>query len=445
MPYITRSETFRVELSAFHSTGIRGVAFVVDNHTHWVSEKTHNGNGYSEYSVEIDPQQFPAGRVEVIAMVYPMEGAARILRGDSTIYADVKNGANAFYFNVGNDLRVNVGPGRDYETVGAAVQAYGSALTKGGTIVLDPGDHLLDMPYLNNEGYALTIDGRNKANISNPQSRYRGTRNSSFHYTNCTFELDGLSGRFFRGGRDSRLMLSRCLAVCTDPEGYRKQVQTLGKAYVGDWNHGLWLEDVDIRNCWKGMNGVTTAKRVTFDRTTGDNFGGSPGAVISCTVRNNIKDETYHTQHCDIFQFSDGEVTENRIVADLLAPACQSQIGHLSKPATMKDIAFVDWVIDARTAERIPNVNMDPEIDNLLIHSAWLYGGSFNWTSEYTNVSIRDTVDAKQTRKVYPFDSYQDIQIRFTNKMGSDWGDRCVLGAIDIDEEDLTWTPRPTS
>lgn len=439
VPFISRHKTFRVELSAYHESGIRGVAFIIEGRTFWVDKATPGPTGYMEYALKVNPYRYK-GTVEVQAVVYPNEGPARVLKGNSTRHADVKNGGNAFYFNVGNDLVVPVGPSREFKTVGEAIAFHGDALSRGGTIVLDPGYHMLDMPKLDNDGFALTINGRNRAVIINPDSEIRANK-GSFHYHRCLFEMDIDDGRFFRGNKDGRLMITRSVAECLDPDGYRKQGQILGKSVDSDWSRGFWCEDVELINIWKGPQGVACAKRVTMDRNTGDCFGSSPGAIIDCAILGNVKDETFHSQHCDIVQFSTGEVTNNRIVADLYAPNCRSQIGHLSQTDKMKDIAFVNWIIDAREAFRSPDINMNPDIDHLFIKSVWLYGGSFAWKeSTMTNVHISDVVMEKQTIDAFPFELDADLEIRFTRRMNSDWGPGCVLGDIIINKN-LTWSP----
>ncbi len=448
IPFITRHGKFRVELSAYHASGIRGVAFIIDGKdgkTKWVTKMTPGPTGYYEYAVEIDPADYD-GLTQVEAVVYPNDGPPRRLSGNSLDHADIKNGKNGFWFNAGNDLVVTVGPSRQFKTVSDAVAYHKEALTKGGTIVLDPGAHFLDMPALDNEGFALTVSGRDRVTILNPGSLKRAQNNSNWHFKGIRFEMDIAPGRMFKNCKDGRLMLEDCTFSCSDPDGYRKQGQYIGKSVSSEWSRGMWLEDVDILNVWKGALGVANAKRIYIDRNTGDCFGSSPGGVFDIHVDNVVKDETFHGQHCDIVQFSTGEVTENRIVADVYSPKHQAQIGHMSKPAAMKDIAFVNWRIDARTAFRAPNLNLPPSIDNLIMHSLWFHRGSLNFVKgdtigTVTNVSIRDCLFEKNGYHESPFaPSEDDIEIYYTRKMPRDWGNGVLLDGVVVNK-DLSWSP----
>jgi len=453
MPFVTHSEEFRVEVSAYHSTGIAGVAFTLDGVTTWVSEKTADEAGYFEYALNVKVGNLADGMHEVTAVVVPMYGRQLRLEGRDYSYENQKNGYNSFCFYVrkgdgtgpGSVMRtVTVGTNADYPTVSAAVAAEGRALTHGGTILLTAEDHVLDMPRLLNSDYLLTIDGQGAASISNPRGAKRGSRESSYRFIDLTFNLDMSGTRFLSGCRDSRVVVERCAVISDDPvNGYRKQGQVLGKSYEGDFNRGFFMKDVTFRHVWKGVTGLTVAKRVDFlSRNTGDNFGSSPGAVVDCMVVNAVKDETFHTQHCDIIQYSDSYSIRNRIVADLFAPRHSSQIGHMSGVGFAQDIAFVNWIIDCRERTN-PSCGLNIiDTDNLLMENVSLFDGAIIWREfTHTNVTIRNTTMLKQSlTPAVPFDSTADVSIRFTKRMTQDWGSGCTLGPI-IVFEDYSWAP----
>lgn len=445
MPFVTHNEEFRVELSAYHSSGIYGVLFVFNGNTAWVTEKTADEAGYYEYALSIKAGTLDPGQYEVIAIVVPYDGKQLRLEGRDYSLENQKNGYNSFRFNVGNTCEVTVGTGADYPTVSAAVEAEGRRLTHGGRIILTAEDHILDMPQIDNDGYLLTIDGQGAASLSNPKGLKRGQRDSSYRFTNLTFKLDLSFTRFLNGTPESRVVIDNCEVIGADPvDGFRKQYQTLGKAYAYDFSKGLFLKDVNFRYVWKGMNGVTTAKRVTFDKITGDAFGGSPGAVIDCTVVNAVKDETFHGQHCDLFQWSDSLSVSNRIVADIFAPRHSSQIGHMSGQRFAKDMAFVNWIIDCRYATNSSNGFNIVDTDNLFIENMTLIEGQIVWRDYYhTNLTVRNSLMQSQTgisSDPEVFEAGSDVNIRFTRRMARDWGAGCTLGPV-IVNEDYSWAP----
>ena len=454
MPFVTHNEEFRVEISAYHSSGIYGVLFAFNGTTTWVTEKTADEAGYYEYALNVKAGTLDPGQYEVTAVVVPYDGKQLRLEGRDYSYENVKNGYNSFRFNVGSGngsaigastRTVTVGTGADYPTVSAAVAAEGRPLTHGGTILLTAEDHLLDMPRIDNDGYLLTIDGQGAASLSNPGGLQRGQRNSSYRFTDLTFNLDLTKTRFLNGTRDARCVIERCNVIGADPiDGFARDVQILGKSYAGDINYGLFIKDVNFRYVWKGMNGVTTAKRVSFDKTTGDAFGGSPGAVIDCTVVRAVKDERFHGQHCDLVQYSDAYSISNRIVADLFAPRHSSQIGHMSGVGFASDMAFVNWIIDCRTATNQSNGFNLIDTDNLLVENVTLIGGQFVWRDRYhTNITVRNTLMRNQTGLESDppiFDEGADINIRFTRRMARDWGAGCTLGPVII-YDDYSWAP----
>ena len=444
-PYVTRSETFRVEVSAYHASGIAGVEFILDGHKYWVTKQTPNRRGYYEYALRVRPSTLAPGLHEVTATIIPNEGSALTLSGNSTDHNDIKNGYNSFFFNTGNDLVVEVGAKEEFQTVSQAVEFHGEALTHGGTVKLR-GDHVLDMPKLNNSDSrtVMTIEGNGRTIVNNFGGLVRASNDSSFQFKNIRFHCDDTSGRFFRGSRNGRLILTDCELFSTEVEGWKQQFQYLGKSVESDWGLGLWVEGLDIYNIWKGMLGVHTAKHIFADRLTGDFFGSSPGGVYDATVVSMVKDYVYHQQHSDIVQYSTGEVTDNRIFADIFAPKQRSQIGHISRTELMTNIAFINWHIDATECVNSPSVNMKPRFDNLLIHNVTLIRGSFQWekdnTFKNTNVSIRNMLNYRQTLDRFPFASYDDIEIRFTDRMQSDWGVGCTVGPV-IFHDDLSWSP----
>ena len=434
-PYVTRDATFRVEVSAYHVSGIAGVEFILDGTKHWVTEQTPNPRGYYEYALRVRPSTLAPGLHEVTATVIPNAGPALTLSGSSTDHNDIKNGYNSFFFNTGNDLVVEVGAKEEFQTVSQAVEFHGEALTHGGTIKLR-GDHVLDMPRLSNSDSrtVMTIEGNGDTIVNNFGGFVRASSDSSYQFKDIRFHCDDTSGRFFRGSRNGRLILTDCELFSTEVEGWKKQFQYLGKSVESDWALGMWLEGIDIINIWKGTLGVHTAKHMFADRLTGDFFGSNPGGVYDATVVSMVKDYVYHQQHSDIVQYSTGEVTDNRIFADIYAPKQRSQIGHLSNTELMTNMAFINWHIDATECERAPDVNMNPRFDNLLIHNVTLIRGSFNWVKDATHVntrvSIRNSIQYKQTMNRFPFSSYDDIEILFTYRMNSDWGPGCTLGPI---------------
>ncbi len=442
-PFLTASRHLKVKLSAYHPSGIAGVEFTCNGKSRLVRKTTPDRQGYYEYSYGIKAGAMEPGLYEVTARVIPNEGPALTLSGNSRDFEDIRNGYNGFWFVVGEKVTARVGPRSDFASINEAVEFHGEALSHGGTVRLDPGTYALESLRLDNGDTTMTIDGRGKATLVNPGNGPSIDAGTSLHFTGCDFLMSDEKGRFFKGGRDARLVLTDCRVYSENPDGYRKQVQYLGKSYPAGLNYGIWLEDVLIENVWKGCNGVNTAKRVTVTRNTGDAFGSSPGAVIDSAVLNPVKDETFHGQHCDIIQISTGVAAENRIYADIFAPKQQAQIGHFSRTDTMKNIAFVNWIVDAREAPRAPDLNLNPSIDGLYIENLWFFGGSLNWADgQHTNVSVRGCVFNKQTIDKFPFDDYSDIEIRFTDRMGSDWGAGCSLGPIEI-FDDYTWEVSP--
>lgn len=453
MPFVTHNEEFRVEISAYHSSGIYGVLFSFNGNITWVTEKTADEAGYYEYALSIKAGSLEPGQYEVTAVVVPYDGQQLRLEGRDYSYENQKNGYNSFRFNVGSGngsaigaatRTVTVGTGADYPTVSAAVAAEGRPLTHGGTILLTAEDHVLDMPRLLNDDYLLTIDGQGAASLSNPKGLKRGSRQSSYRFVGLTFNTDMSGSRFLSGCRDSRIVIERCAVIGNDPvNGYRKQGQTLSKSHDGDFNYGFFMKDVTFRHVWKGVTGVTVSKRVDFlGRTTGDNFGASPGVVVDCTVVHAVKDETFHGQHCDIIQYSDAFSIRNRIVADLFAPRHSSQIGHMSGVGFAQDIAFINWIIDCRNRTN-PSCGLNMiDTDNLLMENVTLLDGSLIWREfTHTNTTIRNTTMLKQSlTSAVPFDSTADVSIRFTKRMTQDWGSGCTLGPI-IVNEDYSWAP----
>ncbi|MBB48852.1 MAG: hypothetical protein CMJ33_10025 [Phycisphaerae bacterium] len=414
LPYITRSEDFYVTVSAFHMSDIKRVDFILDGgqrvRTHEVAP--HPETGYAEYMAKIDVSLLTTGLHEVRAIAYPFHGEPRVLQGeyvpgDANLH-DVNNGNCSFWFQY--DPSPNVvtvgGPQGQFETIDEAIQSVGPAIY-GGRIELAPGTHFWLSQWHNeflntNERKVLTVTrapGSDREDVIIRSSGTRGHgRGLSIHIKGVTVLTEEMTEdsthNIFQGlsNQHNRIFFEDLFVTSIDDEygwGLLSGHQRLAKPET-EWKLGCWFKDLEFSNIAKGVNGVTMAKHVKFDRISADAFGGSPGVVVNVHVDRADPYNANHTQHADIVQFTaaNGVNVENRIFADIVATNHYTQVGHLNGHP-MKNFAFVRWSIDSKYRQQ--SLNWMKPLEHVVVDSCTFKNSRINFCSTVSKILVRNT------------------------------------------------------
>lgn len=411
-PFITRSQDFHITISAFHMTDIDRVEFILDGGdsllTH--SVQAHPETGYAEYIAKIDVSELSVGKHEIRAIIYPNHGIPRVLQGahDTTNVHMLNNGNQSFWFNYDpNPSKVRIGPNLQYTTIDEALLALGPDIIDG-RIELKPGDYTwIDNGHsdLNNtiSDRVLTICAapgisRDRITLRGNPSANVGARHLSVHLKGLTILAEdsqssgNSNGVILKGisGNDNRLFLEDVfITSAEDANGWASGSLPEVTKVLTNWTGGLWVKDMDFENFPGGISTVYLAKHTTFNRSSKDCWGQSPGAVINCSIDKQDHFNANHLLHADIIHFHvNGDFIENRIFADITATNSYSQVGHLEWATKLRNFAFVRWTIDGRYPSQ--SLNFNPDFDHLVMSDCNFRNCSVDFLNRNKRVLLRN-------------------------------------------------------
>ena len=411
-PFVTRSQDFYVTISAFHMTDIDRVEFILDGGDPLVTDtvQAHPETGYAEYIAKIDVSDLTIGRHEIRAIIYPNHGKPRVLQGvhDTSDIHMLNNGNQSFWFNYDpSPQKVRVGPNLQYTTIDDALAALGPDIVNG-RIELKPGDYswISNGHFdLNNTIHdrVLTICAapgvsRDRITLRGHSTENVGSRHLSIHLKGLTILAEEIPSSANAnwvilkgvGGNDNRLFLEDVfITSAEDPDGWASGTLPEVTKVLTNWTGGMWVKNIDFENFPGGISTVYLAKHTTFNRSSKDCWGQSPGAVIDCTIDKHDHYNANHSMHPDIIHFHvNGDFIENRIFADITATNDYAQIGHLEWASKLKNFAFVRWLIDARYSSQ--SLNFNPDFDHLVMVDCTFRSCSVDFMNYNKRVLLRN-------------------------------------------------------
>ncbi|MAJ47643.1 MAG: hypothetical protein CBC35_10320 [Planctomycetes bacterium TMED75] len=412
-PFITRSEDFYVTISAFHMTDIDRVEFILNGGEPTVTREVqpHPETGYAEYIAKIDVSELPTGINEIRAIVYPNHGIPRILQGahNAPDLHRLNNGNQSFWFNYEPSPRtVRVGPNSQFSTIDEAISSMGSLITSG-RIELEAGEYTwfkTNHSSLNNtdDNKVLTICAapgvtRDEIILRGHTSMNAGAKYLSIHLKGMTIIAErpaasSSNGVVIRGtgAHNNRLFVEDIFFTSHSdgpiPGWASSDLPEVTKVLT-NWSGGMWVKDMDFENFPGGISTVYLAKHTTFNRSSKDCWGQSPGAVINCFVDKHDHYNADHLMHPDIIHFHvNGDFIENRIFADITATNDYAQIGHLEWASKLSNFAFARWKIDARYASQ--SLNFNPDFDHLVMTDCTFRSCSVDFMNFNKRVLLRN-------------------------------------------------------
>ena len=395
-------------------TDIDRVEFILNGGEPIVTREVqpHPDTGYAEYIAKIDVSELAVGMHEIRAIVYPNHGIPRILQGgydDSNIHM-LNNGNQSFWFNYEPSPRtVRVGPNSQFSTIDQAISSMGSLILSG-RIELEAGEYTwfkTSHSSLNNtsDNKVLTICAapgvnRDEIILRGHTSVNSGAKFLSIHLKGMTIIAEEGSTSSNSNGvvlmgtssYDNRLFVEDVFFTSHSegpiPGWASSDLPEVTKVLT-NWTGGMWVKDMDFENFPGGISTVYLAKHTTFNRSSKDCWGQSPGAVINCSIDKQDHYNADHSMHPDIIHFHvTGDFIENRIFADITATNDYSQIGHLEWASKLSNFAFARWTIDARYPSQ--SLNFNPDFDHLVMTDCTFRSCSVDFLNFNKHVLLRN-------------------------------------------------------
>ena len=413
-PFITRSKDFYITLSAFHMTDIDRVEFILNGGDPVVTREVqpHPETGYPEYMAKIDVSELATGMHEIRAIVYPNHGIPRVLQGSheaSNIHM-MNNGNQSFWFNYEPSPRtVRVGPNSQFSTIDQAISAMGSLILSG-RIELEAGEYTwfkTNHSSLNNTdaNKVLTICAapgvaREEIILRGHTSVNSGAKFLSIHLKGISIIAEegynpGNSNGVVLMGTSSyknRLFIEDIFLTSHSDgsiPGWASSDMPEVTKVLSNWTGGMWVKNMDFENFPGGISTVYLAKHTTFNRSSMDCWGQSPGAVIDCVIDKTDHFNADHLMHPDIIHFHvAGDFIENRIFADISATNYYAQIGHLEWASKLSNFAFARWEIDGRYPSQ--SLNFNPDFDHLVMTDCTFRSCSVDFLNNNKRVLLRN-------------------------------------------------------
>ncbi len=427
IPYRTVTEPVNIGVVAFQISGIDRVSFSA-NGGPWVNTTQMRRNPQTavwEYFVTLRPQDYPDGKIEVRAIVYPNRGVPRLLQGPREGQDDIGLYSMVLWNNRGGTLpaqerwvSLTGSDSNDGRTVQTAMRTISKASASihttqggnagGGIVNVMPGE------------YSWTGAGKNASGASVPEpvttDRWLTIRRApnqvgEVRFSSCTSEgavrsklllVEGFrfqqSALPCRGGTtaNSLIWIDHCDLIGTGPSD---MVQWIDSGYSG----GL-LTQTSISNCASGCNRGRFLREVHMKDIGKDGYV-QARCVLNCSIRNLMRPvgQTWHPDVVQFMQTVGSPANQNVIMYGFQAIDCKSQGLFTDTDLTAagpawKDFAFVNYFSEFAQGST-HTAQWNASVDQLLIWNCGLIGGSTlirasdpTGNLTYKNVSIRGSV-----------------------------------------------------
>ncbi len=431
IPYRTITEPVNVAVVAFQIGGIDKVSFSA-NGGPWVDTTQMRRNPQTavwEYFVTLRPQDFPDGKIEVRAIVYPKRGVPRVLQGPREGAERIGTYSMVLWNNRGGTLPAqerwvsltgnDTSDGRTMQTAMrtiakacASIHTAQAGNAGGGIVNVMPGVY----------SWAGAAKDASGAAVPEPVTTERWLtvrkapgQTGDVRFTSHTSEgavrskLLAVEGFHFENAQPSRAGSTASSLIWIGNCGLLGSGGSDTRQWIDSGYSGGILTHTKISNVAQGCTRGFFAREVHMEDIGQDAFMQVP-LVLNCSLQRLVRPAT-QTWHADVMQFMQGvqsPANENVIVYGFKALDCACQGLFVDTDLTVagpswQDFAFVNYFCEFAQGTG-HTCQWNASVNQLLLWNCSLIGGTTMIRSTdptgnliYKDVSIRNSVFTRLT------------------------------------------------